>query len=172
LAKCFYRLLKTPRFRHRQWLKLLYADARQAVEDSDVERLLVALDPVNFEKAYAKRMEGLSTVRKSTPPGTLPGQEARLTKGYPALMAYLVNLPRPAIPYARLFSYTMPEFLSENHETERAMRTIRTVIPERKVCLVTDSVLDDQKMFALAEKHDLEFITRVTSERWIEVYIQ
>jgi len=170
LAKRFYRLLKTPRFRHRQWLKLLYADARQVVEDSDVERLLVALDPVNFEKAYAKRIEGISTVRKSTPPGTLPGQEARLTKGYPALMAYMVNLPRPAIPYAHLFSYTTPEFLSENREIERAMRTIRAVIPERKVCLVTDSVLDDQKMFALAEKHDLEFITRVTSDRWIEVY--
>jgi len=109
-------------------------------------------------------------VRKSTPPGTLPRQDARLTKGYPALMAYTVNLPQPAIPYARLFSYTMPEFLSENREIERAMRTIRVVIPERKVCLVTDSVLDDQKMFALAEKHGLEFIVHATSERWIEVY--
>ncbi len=170
LAKRFYRLLQTPRFSHRRWLKLLYADARQVVEDSGVDRVIVALDPVNFEKAYAKKIEGISTVRKSTPPGTLPRQDARLTKGYPALMAYTVNLPQPAIPYARLFSYTMPEFLSENREIERAMRTIRVVIPERKVCLVTDSVLDDQKMFALAEKHGLEFIVHATSERWIEVY--
>jgi len=36
--------------------------------------------------------------------------------------------------------------------------------------LVTDSVLDTQKMFALAEKYDLEFITHATSERWVEVY--
>ncbi len=170
LMKRFYRLLKTPRFKHRQWLKLLYADARRVVEASDKERVVVALDPVNFEKAYAKKIEGISTVRKSTPPGTLPRQEARLTKGYPALLAYIVNLPQPAIPYARLFSYTMPEFRSENLELVRAMRTIRTVIPERAVCLVTDSVLDDQKMFAWVEQYRLEFITHATSERWIEVY--
>ena len=121
--KRFYRLLKTPRFKHGQWLKLLYADARRVVEVSDKERVVIALDPVNFEKAYAKKIEGISTVRKSTPPGTLPRQDARLTKEYPALMAYIVNLPQPAIPYARLFSYTMPEFLSENREIERAMRT-------------------------------------------------
>ena len=63
LAKRFYRLLQTPRFSHRRWLKLLYADARQVVEDSDVDRVIVALDPVNFEKAYAKKIEGISTVR-------------------------------------------------------------------------------------------------------------
>jgi hypothetical protein len=170
LAKRFYRLLKTPRFEHRQWLKLLYADARQVVEDSETDRVLVALDPVNFEKAYAERIEGISTVYKSTPPGSLPRREGRLTKGYPALLAYILNLPQPAIAYARLFSYTMPEFWSENRELERAMRTIRVVIPKRKVCLVTDSILDDQKMFAYAEKYHLEFITRATSERWIEVY--
>jgi len=64
----------------------------------------------------------------------------------------------------------MPEFLSENREIERAMRTIRVVIPQRKVCLVTDPVLDDQKIFALAGKHDLEFVTHVTTDRWIKVY--
>lgn len=169
LAKRFYRLLKTPRFQHRQWLKLVYADARGVVEASEVERVLVALDPVNFEKAYARSIEGLSTVYKSTPPGSVPRQDARLTKGYPALMAYTVNLPQPAIPYARLFSYTTPDFLSENRELVRAMRTIRTVIPERAVCLLTDSVLDDQKMFAWAEQYHLEFITHATSDRWIEV---
>jgi hypothetical protein len=170
LAKRFYRLLKTPRFKHRQWLKLLYADARSVVESSDVKRVLIALDPVNFEKAYAKRIEGISTVYKSTPPGSVPRQEARLTKGYPALICYTLNLPQPAIPYARLFSYQTPDFRSENLEIVRAMRTVRTVIPDRPVCLVTDSVLDDQKMFAWAEQYSLEFITRATSERWIEVY--
>jgi len=137
---------------------MLYADAQRVVAGSDKERVIVALDPVNFEKAYAEKIEGISTVRKSTPPGTLPKQDARLTKGYPALMAYIVNLPQPAILYARLFSYTRPEFLSENREIERAMRTIRLVIPERKLCLVTDSILDDQKMFALAEKYNLPYL--------------
>jgi len=134
LLKRFYRLLKTSRFKHRRWLKVLYADARQVVEAHDKERVVVALDPVNFEKAYAEKIEGISTVRKSTPPGTLPKQEARLTQGYPALMAYIVNLPQPAIPYARLFSYTMPEFLSENREIERAMRT------NAAQCVITEDV--------------------------------
>lgn len=170
LAKRFYRLLQTPRFRHRDWLKLLYADARRVVEASAVERVLIALDPVNFEKAYAKRIEGISTVYKSTPPGSVPSQDARLTKGYPALICYTLNLPQPAIAYARLFSYTTADFRSENREIVRAMRTLRTLIPGRDVCLVTDSVLDDQKMFAWAEQYGLEFITRATAERWIEIY--
>jgi hypothetical protein len=170
LVKRFYRLLKTARFRHREWLKVLCADARRAVKASGVERVLVALDPVNFEKAYAKSIEGISTVRKSTPPGTVPRQEARLTKGYPALICYTLNLPQPAIPYARLFSYETPDFRSENLEIVRAMRSLRAVLPERPVCLITDSVLDDQKMFAWADQYGLEFVTRATSERWIEIY--
>jgi hypothetical protein len=31
--------------------------------------LVVALDPVNFEKPYTEDLEGVSTVMKSTPPG-------------------------------------------------------------------------------------------------------
>jgi hypothetical protein len=80
-------------------------------------------------------------------------------------MAYTVNLLQPAIPYARLFSYTTPDFLSENRELVRAMRTIRTVIPERAVCLLTDSLLGDQKTFAWAEQYHLELITHATSDR-------
>jgi hypothetical protein len=165
--------MQTPRYQHRAWIKQLYADARQVMADSPTERVIVALDPVNFEKAYAKSIEGLSTVRKSTPPGSLPRQEGRLTKGYPAVIGYVVNLPDPAVLYVRLFSYMLQEFLSENRELVRAMRTIRTIVPvEKKVCLVTDAVLDDQKMFAWAPQYGLEFITRVTSERRIEVYNQ
>lgn len=76
LAKRFCRLLSTPRFSHRQWLKLLYADTCQVVEDSDVDPVIVALDPVNL--AYAERIEGISTVYKSTPPEFITWQtEAR-----------------------------------------------------------------------------------------------
>ena len=57
-------------FSHRTWLKLLYADARRVAQGIQVERVLVALDPVNFEEPYARKLEHLSRVWKSTPPGS------------------------------------------------------------------------------------------------------
>ena len=41
--------------------------------------MIVALDPVNFEKPYCQKVEGVSTVMQSTPPGL--GGKKRLTKG-------------------------------------------------------------------------------------------
>ena len=140
LAKRFYRLLDTSNFSHRTWLKVLYADARRVAQRSQVPRVIIALDPVNFEQPYAQKLEHLSEVWKSTPPGSLPKREARITPGYPALLAHTVNLEQPTIPYARWFSYTSPEFLSENIEIQRAVRTLRAVLPEQKLCLVTERV--------------------------------
>ena len=53
----------------------------------------------------------MSTVMKSTPPG--PKGEKRLTSGYPAITATIVNLPEPAITYAQWFSYRTEDFISE-----------------------------------------------------------
>lgn len=115
------------------------------------------LDPVNpstssghcFEKAYAAAIEGISEVRKSNPPGSLKhGQETRLTKGYPAIIAQVVNVEQLAIPFAHLFSYKTVDFLSENKELMRTMpacaghadrRTIRAVLREHVVCLLADA---------------------------------
>jgi hypothetical protein len=80
LAERIYRLLDSDRYGHADWLKCLYADAQQVVAEATPERLLVALDPVSpstgsgrrFEKPYAEAIEGLSTVRKSTPPAPCP----------------------------------------------------------------------------------------------------
>jgi len=170
LAKRFYRLLETPHFSHRAWLKVLYADARRIAQASPVERVIIALDPVNFEQPYAEKLEYLSEVWKQTPPGSLPKREARITPGYPALIAHTVNLDQPTIPFARWFSYTSPEFTSENLEIQRAVRTMRTVLPEQTLCLVTDSGFDDQKFFAACGRHNVEFITHVSHDRWIEVW--
>lgn len=173
LTKRIYTLLQSRRYMAQDWLKCLYADARRTVEgvDDPPERLLVSLDPVNFEKAYAEAIEAISTVRKSTPPVSLRSQEAaRLTKGYPAIIAQVVNLPELVIPFARLFSYETADFLSENKELMRAMRTIRTVLRGFPVCLLADAGLDDEKMFRYAQLCDLEFVIRATKERLIEVY--
>lgn len=148
------------------------ADAHRIARSAEVDRIIVALDPVNFEKAYAQKIEGISQVYKSTPPGSVPSQDARITNGYPSIIAQIVNTPQLALPYAHLFSYTTEDFLSENQELKRAMRTIRSVLRGLSVCLVADAGLDDRKLFRYAATCDLDFVIRAKSERNIEVYNQ
>lgn len=168
-AKCGYRLRDTPQFSHRDWLKVLYADARRVAEAAARPRVIVALDPINFEHRYATVQEGLSVVWKSTPPGSLPKRKARLTPGYPALIAYTVNLPQPTVPYARVFSYTQ-DFLSENVEIYHALRTLRVVLNRQRVCVVTDAGLDDRKFYAECDRLQVECVTRAAGDRWIDVF--
>ena len=168
-AKRFYRLVNTPSFTYRVWLKPLYADAR-AIAQAEAGRVVVALDPVNLENPYARNVEGISRVRKSTRPGSLTDRPARITHGYPAILAQVVNRPQLTIPYVRLFSYQTDDFISENLELMRAMRTIRTVLSDMTVCIVADAGLDDQKLFRYADRFGLEFIIRATSDRWVDVY--
>ena len=170
LAKCIYRLLDTPTFSYRAWQKQLYADARQVAQAARVQRVLVALDPVNFEEPYGRKLEHLSKVWKSTPPGSLTDRRQRVTHGYPAVLAYTVNLPQPTIPYARWFSYTSPEFISENMELRRAVRTVRTVLAGQGLCFIADAGLDDQKFFEYCGAQQVEFIIRAANDRWVEVF--
>jgi hypothetical protein len=81
-----------------------------------------------------------------------------------------VNLEQPTIPYACWFSYTNPDFLSENLEIQRGVRTMRTVFPTQTLCLVTDSGFDDQKFFAYCGRHNVEFVTRASHDRRIDVF--
>ena len=119
-SKRGYRLLANKRLSHRLFLKGLYGIAQRMVagQTPGLARLVVAIDPVNFEKPYTEKLEGVSTVRKSTPP-SLDG-EARLTRGYPAITATIVNSPQPAISYANWFSYQTADFISQNREVYRA----------------------------------------------------
>ena len=112
--------------------------------------LVVAVDPVNFEKPYTRALEGVSHVMKSTPP-SLTG-EKRLTRGYPAITATVVNLRQPVVTYANWFSYVTADFLSQNREIERALRMSRALFPREKLRFVGDSGLDDQKIFAQVER--------------------
>ena len=67
-AKRLYRFVWNKRFSHRDLLKGLYGMAQQTVAEHNPSYLVVALDPVNFEKPYTEKLEGVSTVMKSTPP--------------------------------------------------------------------------------------------------------
>jgi hypothetical protein len=169
LAKRLYRFLANGRFGHRQVLRGLVGIARRAVAAADPPYLVVALDPVNFEKPYTKKLEVVSTVMKSTPPG--PDGEKRLTPGYPAVTAAVVNLPSPVVCYAHWFSYRATDFRSENRELWQAIRATRVVFPRRRLRFVGDSGLDDQKLFARVRAAQAEFVIRVSHlNRLVEVY--
>jgi hypothetical protein len=127
VAKQMYRFGWNERFTHREMLKGIYGIGQCTVARHEPIRLVVALDPVNFEKPYTRALEGVSTVRKRTPPGER-GQK-RLTSGYPAITATVVNLPEPVITYANWFSYRTADFVSENRELYRAIRITRALFP-------------------------------------------
>ena len=84
VAKRVYRFLENERFNHHHLYKGLYRIAQKTVQAEDPAYVVVALDPVNFEKPYTKKLEGVALYH-STPPH-LNG-EARLTNGYPAITA-------------------------------------------------------------------------------------
>jgi hypothetical protein len=166
-AKRIYRFMWNKRFNHHQLFKGIYQIAQRTVAKENLDYLVVALDPVNFEKPYTKKLEGVSTVHKSTPPN-LDG-EARLAHGYPAMTATVVNTAVPAISYLNWFSYKTADFLSQNREMQRSIRTTRWVFPGRKLRFVIDSGGDDQKNFAFLEPDEF-IITATHLERLVEVY--
>lgn len=168
MSKRFYGFLANQRLSSRSLLKGLYALAQRQVAQEKPEMLVVAIDPVNFEKPSTRKLPGVSTVHKSTPPA-LDGQ-ARLTKGYPAITATVTNLAVPVITYANWFSYTL-DFVSQNGEIERAIRITHALFPHLPVRLVGDSGLDDQKFFRLVQRlPHTHCIFRAQHNRWVEVY--
>jgi hypothetical protein len=98
VAKRFYRFLGNANFTTATLNQGLYAVGQATVRREAPEYVVVALDPVNFEKPYTRELEGVSIVHKSTPPDR-HGQ-ARLTWGYPAMTAAVVNTRVPAVTYA------------------------------------------------------------------------
>jgi len=168
-AKRFYRFIWNKRFSHRDLLKGLYDMAQRTVAEHKPAYLVVALDPVNFEKPYTAKLEGVSTVMKSTPPPP-KGQKKRLTPGYPAITATVVNLAEPVLTYANWFSYVTADFVSENREIYRAIRITRALFPETKLRFVGDAGLDDQKIFHQMALVHADFTIRASHNRTVEVY--
>jgi len=168
-AKRIYRLLGNKRLKTKELYEGLYRIGQQVVERENPDYLVVAVDPVNFEKPYTQALEGVSIIHKSTPPD-LRGR-TRMAHGYPAITATVVNTKVPVASYANWFSYLTADFISQNKEIEQAFETTHRLYPQYKVRFVGDSGLDDQKMFAQAEILKQEFVFRVSHlERIVEVY--
>jgi hypothetical protein len=168
-AKRMYRLLANRHLKTSDVYDGVYKIGQQVIEQERPDYLVVAVDPVNFEKPYVKSLEGISVVHKATPPD-LSGR-ARLAKGYPAITATIVNTKVPVTSYANWFSYKTADFMSQNKEIEQAFQTTSRLYEGYKVRFVGDSGLDDQKMFAQVQKLKQEFIFRVCHlDRIVEVH--
>jgi hypothetical protein len=167
-CKRAYRFLGNSHFTHRTLLKGLYHVAQRAVVEQKPPYLVVAVDPVNFEKPYTQTLEGVSRVMKDTPPCL--GHPQRITRGYPAITATIVTLTQPATTYANWFSYETPEFIRQNREVEKAFRVTRTLFSGQKLRFVGDAGLDDQKVFAQVARVQGEFVIRGCHDRDVDVY--
>lgn len=169
VAKSIYRWLENKRFESSDLFASLYWIGQQVVATEQPGYLIVAVDPVNFEKPYAEAVEDVSVVHKATPPA-LDGK-ARLTHGYPAITATIVNTKVPVTSYANWFSYKAADFISQNREIEQAFEQTCGLYPTYRVRFIGDSGLDDQKMFAQVANLQAEFVFRVCHlERIVEVY--
>ena len=76
VAKRIYRWFDNERFDSDQLFASLSETSQQVVALEQPDYLVVAVDPVNFEKPYAGVVEGVSVVHKATPPA--PNGKARL----------------------------------------------------------------------------------------------
>jgi hypothetical protein len=169
VAKRIYRFLCNRRVKTECLYQGLYQIGQQVVEQEDPAYLVVAVDPVNFEKPYAEAIEGVSVVHKATPPA-LDGK-ARLAHGYPAITATVVNTKVPVTTYANWFSYLTADFISQNREIEQSFESTGRLFPRRRIRFVGDAGLDDQKMFTKVGKLKQEFVFRASHlERIVEVY--
>ncbi len=168
-AKRIYRFLNNPRLSADTLFEGLYRVAQHTVAHEQPPYLVIAVDPVNFEKPYTHHLEGVSTVHKSTPPDRYG--KARLARGYPAITATIVNTRVPATTYANWFSYTL-DFLSQNHEIRCAIRQSHKLFDgQHQVRFVGDSGLDDQKIFGWVQECEAEFVIRASHlERLVEIY--
>lgn len=167
-AKRIYRFLDNERFDHQVLFDGLYAMTQAGVAQEQPGYLVVAVDPVNFEKPYTEKLEGVSTVHKSTPPALDGGK--RLAHGYPAITAAVVNTRVPGVSYANWFSYQI-DFISQNSEIQQAIEQTRQLFPGYRIRFVMDSGMDDQKVFAWLNQPEVEFAIPATHlERWVEVY--
>jgi hypothetical protein len=168
IAKRMYRLLDNKHIETNEFYEGLYQVGCKAVAQETPKYLVVAVDPVNFEKPYLKEIEGASIVHKATPPD-LSGQ-ARLAHGYPAITATIVNTEVPVTSYANWFSYEI-DFISQNNEIEQAFKVTCRLYPTYRLRFVGDAGLDDQKMFAKVGQLQQEFVFRASHlERIVEVY--
>src|SRR5258706_16071675 len=134
-ARRLYRFIWNKRLSYQRLQGGLYRVGQQTVARYQPSLLVVAIDPVNFEKPYTQDLEGVSTVYKSSPPDRKG--KGRLTSGYPALTAFVVHVPEAVLEPVHLVSYRRG-FFTENDPFPALARSTRHLYPEPQLCVVGD----------------------------------
>jgi hypothetical protein len=178
VAKRVYRFCQNPRLGQADLLVPACTDtAERASELACRGYILVALDPVNLEKPYARAMEALQKVpRKASARGIsrtedLQGQKKRkeLIWGYPLMVALALGRRTIGLTYAHLFSSRAADFVSQNVEVAHAVVRTLALLAGHVVRFVADSGFDDQKLFAFIDRRPAQFVIRLCHDRSIEV---
>jgi len=155
-AKQFHRFVAYARFDHGDLLKGLHGVSLRTVAHYPWRCLVVAIDPVNFEKLYTGAMEeGLHGPEEHAPRAA--GRQSASRPGIRRLPPRSSTW-RLVISYANGFSYQTADFLSENLEIYRAIRLTRALFPGTRLCFVGDSELDDQKIMFQVARINSQFI--------------
>ncbi len=91
---------------------------------------LVILDPTDISKPYARKMQYLATIRD--------GSAKRLTEGYwmVSVVAAEASRRRMILIWGEVFSQESPEFISENEQLLRAVRTISKATEGRGIWVI------------------------------------
>jgi hypothetical protein len=136
---------------------LLERAARRIEDDT-----LLVLDPGDLSKKYAEKMEYLCRVHD--------GSEGDVTDGYPLLHIIGCSLEsKEIIPlYQRLFSYTAPEFESENTELLAAIDAVRRHVGNRGIWVI-DRGGDRNKLFYPLLEREARFSIRLRGDRHLLV---
>ncbi len=129
---------------------------REAVAHVQRDTLLI-LDPTDISKPYARKMQYLATIRD--------GSAKRLTEGY--WMVSVVGAEagqRRMIPiWGEVFSQESPEFISENEQLLRAVRTISKATEGRGIWVIDRGRLFQELSAEEGQRH--RFIVRLRGDR-------
>ncbi len=121
---------------------------------------LLVLDPSDLSKKYAEKMEHLCRVRD--------GSEGEVADGYPMIHVIGCELDsKQILPlYQRLYSYTAPDFTSENDEILKAIDAVMQHLGKRGIWVI-DRGADRIKLFTpLLQKKVLFKMVRSYLRRW------
>jgi hypothetical protein len=123
---------------------------------------LLVLDPSDLSKKYAEKMEYLCEV--------YDGSEGKVTEGYATIHVIGCELDsKQILPlYQRLYSYTAPDFTSENDEILKAVDAVRQHVGNRGVW-VLDRGADRIKLFKPLLERKARFVVRMIGDRHLLV---
>ena len=124
---------------------------------------LLVLDPSDLSKKYAEKMEYLCKVHD--------GSDGCVADGYPLMHVVGCEVgSKEIVPlYQRLFSYTAPEFESENSEILKAIDMVGQHVGSRRGIWVIDRGADRIKLYEPLLERKARFLIRMVGNRHLIV---